>query len=701
MLLFTYLAMKHLRMMPFHQTVSNKRSRVYSSYYRSAIEPSTVLANRIMRAHDNPSPPPQDLAHHDIKYVPGKDGPFSPPGVSLPPSAFRPINLLERLNQFSNPLFEPPRSPRTPPLGIRPDIAESEIIPPRGFISPASSSPFISSVIMKSTPREDLASADTIPSSSTQCTVDDLPSRPSQHVCEPANLADDAVIDPSSQPVAGLHGQLITITNSLDSAVFSSPPGQAVDSSLDSAVPSDSGDRPPGPLPRSERRNSVNKPSPLPPNAKTLVSPPSNEDCKVSPRAGTIVPGGQDNDGGEVLSVGNSSLSFLEGEQESKCRAASTKEVNPNSHQRLDSLSPHSTNVLAGLCQPTQSTSSIEQTILPAESLRINHPPATPPRTPTPSVTRPDFSRTSVQRPIIAPTPVRANSSRKLNSPAKFSLEVDDIYRTPAQRVPIETALARGTSSFQRTVQLSTGSDQSRPGRFLTLRAPVFTRPALDDPSRSPAKRIPITDLVASPTRGDQAQRSPTRVSLRARSTSVEPRPLGPILARSRSAEPPAMISKPANHGKIKESIFSTVSILPRAGTNLPFPLVPGQKSSSDLPPPIPEEDETAEIGNTETDATLDRAIQGDTMSQLRQPSTNSRIPRIGNKPYARPPPKNGNATVNTTTVNTARVPVSGSFSVLDSCLVIFVRREPRHFNLLARTAGLGTVTWKCLPPKL
>jgi hypothetical protein len=180
--------------MPFHQTVSDKRTRVYSSYYHSAIEPSTVLANRIMQAHDNPSPPPQDLAHLDINYVPRADGPFSPPGVSVPPSAFRSINLLERLNQFSDPLFEPPRSPRTPTLGIRLDISESGIIPPRGFISSESSSPFITSVPMKSTPHEDLASADTIPSSSTQRTVDDLPSRTSQHVCEPANLVDDAIM---------------------------------------------------------------------------------------------------------------------------------------------------------------------------------------------------------------------------------------------------------------------------------------------------------------------------------------------------------------------------------------------------------------------------------------------------------------------------------------------------------------------------
>ncbi|KAF8559559.1 hypothetical protein OG21DRAFT_1594402 [Imleria badia] len=580
-------------------------------------EPSTMLANRIIRAHDNPSPPPQDLAHPGINYVPGKDGQFP---VPIPPSPFRPINLLERLNQFSDPSFDSLSCPRTPKLGVR---LESGIIPPHGFISPESS-PFITS--MKRTQHEDLASADTIPSSPTQCTVDDLLSQLSCHST--------------------------TITSSLESELPSSRPTQAVDSSLNPAVPADSDVRPRRPLPRSERRQSVSKSSPHLPN--TLSSPPSNENGKDSPGIETTSPGGQDNDEEGISSVDNNSPPILQGEQECQCRARSAKEVDANSLQRLYLLSPHSTDALVGLCLPPEPASSIEQTILPAEFIPIKDSSATPPRTPTPSVTHPDFSRTSVQRPVIAPTPVRANNARKLNSPGNFLLEVDYIYRTPAQRVPIETSLARGTSPFRRPGQLFTGSDQSRPGRFLTTRAPVLTRPVLDDPSRSPAKRIPISELVASSTRGNQVSSSPTRLDLRARSASVEPRPLGTILARSRSVEPCAMISKPDNHGKNKESIFPMVPVPPRAVTKLPFSLVSSQKSSSDLPPPIPEEHENTEMGDTETDATLRRATQSDTMSQMRHPSTNSRIPRIGNKPYARPL-KNGRATVSTTTANAAR----------------------------------------------
>ncbi|KAG6376132.1 hypothetical protein JVT61DRAFT_2106 [Boletus reticuloceps] len=642
-------------------------------------EPSTALASRIIRAHDNPSPPPQDLVHPGINYVPGKDGQFPLPSVSVPPSPFRPINLLERLNQFSEPLSDPPRSSRTSTLAVQSDISGSGPVPPYGSISPEPSSPFIASVPMKSTLHEDLASAVTIPLSSTHFIVNDLPSRSSQHVCEPNNLVNDAVTDLSSQPIAGSHGQSITVS-SPESVVPSSPRTQVVESSLDLAVPSASGDSSQGPFPCSERLQSVSKSSPSLPNA----NPPSNESSsKASPGTETVVPSRQNNDGEEMVD----NNFFLKGARESKLAATSTKEVDANS--RLGSLSPHSTNVLSRLCLPPKAASPIEQIILPAESIPIKHPSAPPPQTPVRAVTHPDFSRTSVQRPVIAPTPMRMNSARKLNSPAKFLLEVDNVCRTPAQRVPIGTALARGTPLFQRRTQLPAESDQSLPGRSLAIRAPVFTRPTLDNPSRSPAKRIAITDLAASPTRGHPAQSSPMRLVLRARSASVEPCPSGTTLARSRSVDPCAMTSKSDNHGKMKESVFPMVPILPRAGTKLPFPLVPGQRSISDLPPPIPEEHENAEVRNTGIDATQGKVTQSKTVSQLRQPSTSSRIPRIGNKPYARPP-KNGKAAISATTANAASAPVSSSFSLIDPLSNNICSQRAPPFQLACKNGGVG-----------
>lgn len=604
-----------------------------------------MLANRILRAHDNPSPPPQDVAHHVIDYITGKGDQFPSQDVSAPPSPFRPINLLERLNQSSDPLFGPPHSLSSSGSGDRPDASDSSILPPRGFPPSEPCSPSFTPVPMKGAAHEDLVPIGMFPSSPTQYTVDGLPSRPSQHVCEPPDFADDAGVNLPSQPAAGLYGQQMTMINSIDSEASRSSSTHVVDSLSNSVVPSASAVCFWGSFPSSGRQ-SYREASPIVPNATTLSSSPSNGDGKALPATEMTVDGGQDKDK-DLLSLANNDLSVSKEEQETKY----AKDFDANLHQRLDSLSLHSVNVLL---------ESNEQEVLPAEPTCIKHPPATPPQTPRPSLMYPDISGSTVQRPVVAPTPVRENNNaRKFTSPAKFSSEVNDVCRTPARRVPIETVLARGTSSLQRTVQLSTGSDPSQLGRFPTTRTLIFTRPALDDPSRSPAKRVPVTDLPASPPRENQTQSSPTRFSLRTGSASVEPRPLGSVVARSQSAEPCPTISKSGNDERSKEPVFPKAPMPPIPRTKLPFPLLPVQKPGSDLPPSIPEEREGSATGNTEAGVMLGRLSQ-DTMSQLRQPSANSRIPRIGNKPYARPPPK-GKAAVDTTTVHTICASVRSS----------------------------------------
>ncbi|KAI6109176.1 hypothetical protein EDD16DRAFT_47430 [Pisolithus croceorrhizus] len=69
-------------------------------------EPSSVLASKIMRAFDNPSPPPQRRVHTDIQYTPGRNSRFPLLDASAPPSPFRAINLFEKLNQLAEPLVE-------------------------------------------------------------------------------------------------------------------------------------------------------------------------------------------------------------------------------------------------------------------------------------------------------------------------------------------------------------------------------------------------------------------------------------------------------------------------------------------------------------------------------------------------------------------------------------------------------------------
>ncbi|KAI6039055.1 hypothetical protein EDC04DRAFT_2688871 [Pisolithus marmoratus] len=89
-------------------------------------EPSSVLASKIMRAFDNPSPPPQRRVHTCTEYTPGKDGRFPSLDTPAPPSPFRAVNLLERLNQLAEPLagatFPSPRRPS--PLNCADSVIE-------------------------------------------------------------------------------------------------------------------------------------------------------------------------------------------------------------------------------------------------------------------------------------------------------------------------------------------------------------------------------------------------------------------------------------------------------------------------------------------------------------------------------------------------------------------------------------------------
>ncbi|KAI8998697.1 hypothetical protein BD414DRAFT_475812 [Trametes punicea] len=228
--------------------------------------------------------------------------------------------------------------------------------------------------------------------------------------------------------------------------------------------------------------------------------------------------------------------------------------------------------------------------------------------------------------------------------PTPFKL--DDVARTPARRVPVAQAIAEGTYSAQKLPALfSAPRPTGAPG------SPVFKRLGLDDLARSPARRVPVSEGMLpspqSPGKGKEVVRpaSPARpvARERQRGSSVEPRPLLGRKERGASAEPttrpPALgrrsfFQKPASSDGVPSS-----STLARARTTLPFPLVPTQRTH----PAIPEADEPES-------SALHPSSAGDTdvrpkasplkgASSLRQPSAGagSKIPRIGAKPYARP----------------------------------------------------------------
>ncbi|KLO18603.1 hypothetical protein SCHPADRAFT_116308 [Schizopora paradoxa] len=182
-----------------------------------------------------------------------------------------------------------------------------------------------------------------------------------------------------------------------------------------------------------------------------------------------------------------------------------------------ESLSPESAQILSSLMTPKVTTASpvMENTtpdrLPPAtdweatpvpESISVKIPKSpSPVHEPTP--TQQQFS--SVQRPppgaiIHNPTtPIRGGlGTRTLlsaGSPVKLTLTpaAENPNRTPARRVPVFTAQDQSSSSGQPS--LPPGSRALAPGVMYT---PVFSRPPIDSPSRSPARRIPVTEAMSS-----------------------------------------------------------------------------------------------------------------------------------------------------------------------------------------------------------
>lgn len=312
--------------------------------------------------------------------------------------------------------------------------------------------------------------------------------------------------------------------------------------------------------------------------------------------------------------------------------------------RRLGSLSPTSTDLLMQLL-PSGANSTEQQTTAtenaPLATMTDMVPPAS--EGTQPSLPRPATPQTDNK--VFAPQPTVESPSP---APAVFT----EPPRTPARRVPILEAIAQGVYSPPKP---STTSVPGKAGPSASVfSAPAFRRPrqAIDDPNRSPAKRVPISQAFApqtapSPNKGKAPMRlaSPNRplAKERARSNSVESVSRPPGSVRSRSAEPTrpqttSVFTKPASASASSSTPKS------QSGTPLPYPLVP---SASRAHPPIPEVDE----GEAENRVTQRDPVRSSSppvsspakyVSSLRQPSSNvtSRIPRIGAKPYARPKSK-------------------------------------------------------------
>ncbi|KZT68974.1 hypothetical protein DAEQUDRAFT_765762 [Daedalea quercina L-15889] len=616
-------------------------------------EPSLVLASKVLQAHDNPSPPPS----------PPPDGERTPPNPNIL------IDLTDPMPDLTSGASSPPQTLD----GGETNTSQPDLINFDSFSTP-SATPRTDTLLLNTS----IQTESPLFRRSTATTVDDLLSLsplselPSSVSAQETTLTTSNSVTPTTEEENQVLLTLIGDTLAIDAPA---PPAEEVLVQLHTpdvsaaqvpamvpevTIPSPVS-QPQTPVRRSPRKRSsisparprpitdtttlLNVPTPGRPGPSTLahptsspVFPPLGVRVKKKSRSRDVSPNT------EGSSVNPQDIALLPDEKRpvSPGREAKRK-LEAEQPRRLGSLSPTSTGLLMQLLHNGSNPSTGEQataaetvaTIIvdqPKQLASTNVEPHSPSRT-------------------IAPQPTEGEA--EMHSAVAPSATSTDPPRTPARRIPIHEAIAQGTfsPSKQSTSSFAAGTAKSGPNVGL-LGTSVFRRPrqALDDPSRSPAKRVPISQAFApwtvpSPEKGKAAVRSasPTRPVLkeRARSNSVESVSQPPLFERGRSADP-ARPPRMANSFVKPPSASST----PTGNTNtpLPHPLVP---SSSRAHPPIPEVDEgEAENHSMQQQRLRSRSPLASSpakhVSTLRQPSSNvtSRIPRIGAKPYARPKPK-------------------------------------------------------------
>ncbi|KAF5365748.1 hypothetical protein D9758_003300 [Tetrapyrgos nigripes] len=495
-------------------------------------EPSTLLASRIMRAQDNPSPPPPP------SRSPIPSSPFNYPDLPFPFSDNdSPVKKAEHISPFPSLPIDSPR-PSTPST---PTPSHFHSAPSPACVPLPPSPPAVPTFGI-----------------------------PAQALNE-SNQLSTSILDASVHE--GAINQL-SISDRLEEADVASQLITQLDE------PADSG----------EEHNNVESPVTIPIDE----SPAETEGEFTAPRssrprrstAAYAVPS-EDIDTSSVNPAGPSSNAPGKPERVSgfsdpipppMMREKSPSRKRPVvSKRQLGSLSPGSVTLLNHLLPttltPLEENPAAEENIV---SLSSGQPP----------------------RPAFGAPPIRFSSPRRPNSPQKIRLrpnDLDDPNRTPARRVPI--------------------SSNKVPENFFATGSSKSTSIFKIAPTDSPARRVPITGT-------DAMEGTPSKARLLGS-------PVRPLFQRSRSAEPQPVVRSQLVPKKRSDSV-EPVGVKGKEPTRS-VRLLPAEKlmSQNSVSTMIPEEIEPQEIAASENLPAS--PLKGS--SRLKQ--TTSRIPRM--KPYSRP----------------------------------------------------------------
>ncbi|KAF5381007.1 hypothetical protein D9615_003934 [Tricholomella constricta] len=239
-------------------------------------------------------------------------------------------------------------------------------------------------------------------------------------------------------------------------------------------------------------------------------------------------------------------------------------------------------------------------------------------------------------------TPQRSTSPIRFASPSRSTAQksaaarlqlmtMDDPNRTPARRILMAEAVAQGY-----VVSPLKGSRPAvghRPGLDVP-QTPYLSIPLTD----SPARRIAISDATLPAAQKKQGIRfgSPFRGVSKERSGSIEPPLTAPgSKARDKGSSTPP--SPPATDSSTLSRTGPSTAASTSRSDSLPFPLVSSRKEH---PASIPEEIKKEGDVTMASPTKPGRVLSSPAKSSLKQAT--SRIPRTV-KPYARPAPKASN----------------------------------------------------------
>ncbi|KAH8099493.1 hypothetical protein BXZ70DRAFT_1008903 [Cristinia sonorae] len=602
------------------------------SYYEYGFvfaEPSSALATKILHAWDNPSPPPsptlpprisESIMDLDPLTTDLPDGPFEAEGSEsavsamldpqLDPAPFPPSNDQELASPQPDLIsFDPTPSPTGTP---RPQVA---VLDPAPALEDSGE------------PRSD--------GQESSATVDDLltispqkPPSPSPTPSIPDNREAQQLSD-TPQPTTS-----IEVLDADAKTTENSTPSYPVAAPVINFTPAIELEGSTTPLRRSSRpRRSVSpfvtplverSPAAVLQEPPTLAASPS-EPLLRSPRIGPArrksTKGKERESPLPAAATSDVPVHQVLPEVPQASASETSEEAAAESFQRLKSLSPTSSGVLDQL--------------LPSIHGQSLQDPQNNPFIPQPIFSLP---------PLSSPRPMSPQRAAPPQEPP----------RTPARRVPIAQAAKEGSLPSHSAQQFLSPRKPDLNAGMEAFGTPAFRRVALDDPTRSPAKRIPISEALLSASKPKQPSLHsgliPPKVPFVARSKSEEPQPfVVPKKGRSNSVEPSPSVatSKDGFSRRLPPSATAT----PTKPSALPYPIA---RTPSRVTSTILEVDET----EPQTARPLASSIV-QSSSSLRQPPARveSRIPRIGAKPYARPTikPPSGRSGV------TTQPPASGS----------------------------------------